>query len=198
VSTIYLEGGGDSTQLKIRCREGFRRLLEKCGFKGRMPRLVACGGRGAAFDHFLTAIEPGIAGGFVAMLIDSEDPMNDIDAVWTHLKARDGWHRPSSVSNEQVLLMTTCMESWIVVDRATLARHFGPSLQTSSLPPLVNIETRARADIQDRLENATRGCSNAYSKGERSFQLLGELEPEALKRYLPSFARMLRILSKKL
>ena len=30
MSTIYLEGGGDSNQLKIRCREGFRKLLEKC------------------------------------------------------------------------------------------------------------------------------------------------------------------------
>ena len=52
VSTIYLEGGGDSNQLKIRCREGFCKLLEKCGFARRMPKLVACGGRDAAFDRF--------------------------------------------------------------------------------------------------------------------------------------------------
>ncbi len=38
-ATIFLEGGGDSKELHIRCREGFRQLLEKCGFKGRMPRL---------------------------------------------------------------------------------------------------------------------------------------------------------------
>ena len=82
VSTIYLEGGGDSAQLKIRCREGFRKLLAKCGFDGRMPKLVACGGRGAAFDHFLTAHGARIAGEYIALLIDSEDPMTDIEAAW--------------------------------------------------------------------------------------------------------------------
>ena len=49
-STIYLEGGGDSRDLLIRCQKGFRKLLERCGYAGRMPKLVACGGRGAAFD----------------------------------------------------------------------------------------------------------------------------------------------------
>ena len=28
---IYLEGGGDSKDGKVRCREGFRKLLKKCG-----------------------------------------------------------------------------------------------------------------------------------------------------------------------
>jgi hypothetical protein len=40
-STIYLEGGGDSREGQIRCREGFRKLLERCSYKKRMPRLVA-------------------------------------------------------------------------------------------------------------------------------------------------------------
>ena len=38
---IYLEGGGDSKDGKVRCREGFSKLLRKCGLSGRMPRLVA-------------------------------------------------------------------------------------------------------------------------------------------------------------
>ncbi len=81
MSKIYLEGGGDSTQLTIRCREGFRKLLVKCGFAGRMPRLVACGGQGTAFDRFMTAHETAIAGEYLALLIDSEDPMADIEAA---------------------------------------------------------------------------------------------------------------------
>ena len=31
--TIYVEGGGDSDEIKRRCREGFRKLFEKCDFK---------------------------------------------------------------------------------------------------------------------------------------------------------------------
>ncbi len=198
MSKIYLEGGGDSTQLTIRCREGFRKLLVKCGFAGRMPRLVACGGRGTAFDRFMTAHETAIAGEYLALLIDSEDPMADIEAAWAHLKARDGWDQPLGASDAQVLLMTTCMETWIIVDRAALARHYGQKLRTSALPPLVCVESRARHDVQTGLENATEKCSNAYAKGKRSFEILGELDPEVLKPHLPSFVRMLRILDESL
>ena len=51
---IYIEGGGDSKELRIRCREGFRRLLDQCGFTGRMPKLIACGGRDATFAVITT------------------------------------------------------------------------------------------------------------------------------------------------
>jgi hypothetical protein len=198
VSTIYLEGGGDSNQLKIRCREGFRRLLEKCGFAKRMPKLVACGGRDAVFDRFQTALKTALAGEYVALLIDSEDPMADIEVAWAHLKARDGWDQPLGASDAQAMLMTTCMETWVVVDRAALARHYGRKLRASALPPLVNVESRERHDVQNRLVNATAMCSNSYAKGKRSFEVLGELDPEALKPHLPSFVRMVRILNENL
>ena len=196
--TIYLEGGGDSNYLKSRCREGFCKLLAKCGFAGRMPKLVACGGRNAAFDHFETAHETAIAGEFVAMLIDCEDPMADIEATWTHLKARDGWDQPLGTIDVQAMLMTTCMEAWIIVDRAALTRHYGQKLRKSALPPLTNVESRSRHDVQTRLARATEKCSNAYAKGKRSFEILGELDPEELKPHLPSFVRMVRILKKNL
>ena len=72
---IYLEGGGESKELHSRCREGFCKLLQNCGFAGRMPRLFACGGREATFDDFKTALAAAAPGDFVAMLIDSEDPI---------------------------------------------------------------------------------------------------------------------------
>ena len=159
--TIYLEGGGDSSELRIRCREGFRKLLERCGYAGRMPKLVACGGRGAAFDDFKIALANAREGDFVALWIDSEDPMADVETTWGHLKARDGWARPKEATNEQVLLMTTCMETLIVADRETLAEHYGAELQESSLPSLQNLEGRSRSAIQDALTHATRKCSNA-------------------------------------
>jgi hypothetical protein len=196
VSTIYLEGGGDSNQLRIRCREGFRKLLASCGFTGRLPRLVACGGRGAAFDHFKTAHET--AGEYVALLIDSEDPMTDVEAAWAHLNARDGWDQPPGAGDEHVLLMTTCMETWVVVDRSALARHYGQKLRVSVLPPLANAESTMRDDILSRLVKATEKCSNGYAKGRRSFEVLAKLDPAALKPHLPSSARVLRILDEKL
>jgi len=195
---IYLEGGGDSKELHTRCREGFRKLLEKCGYKGRMPRLTACGGRESAFEDFRIAHDSRAAGDFVAMMIDSEDPISDTEATWSHLNDRDGWVKPSGAIDEQVLLMTTCMETWIVADRESLGRHYGDRLQVSALPPLENLEGRSRHDIQDALVHATRGCKNAYQKGKRSFKILSELAPGALKPNLPSFSRNLGILDKEL
>ena len=97
---------------------------------GRLPKLVACGGRSAAFDAFKTAHSKSRKSDFVALWIDSEDPVTDIEATWEHLKNRkdDQWGRPSRAKNEQVLLMTTCMETWIVADRKTLAEHYGAVL----------------------------------------------------------------------
>ncbi len=93
---IYLEGGGrgaHSREGDIRCREGFRKLLESCGFQGRMPRLAACGGRRAAFGDF-AARHSSANADFVALWIDSEEPLSDLEAGWTHLETLDGWERP--------------------------------------------------------------------------------------------------------
>ena len=195
---IYLEGGGDSKELHTRCREGFRKLLEKCGYRGRMPRLSACGGRRSAFEDFQIAHENRRPDDLIAMMIDSEDPIADKEASWNHLRDRDGWEKPSGALDEQVLFMTTCMETWIITDRVSLERYYGSELQASALPALTTMEDRNRHDIQDSLVHATRNCKNAYQKGKRSFDVLSELAPEALKPHLPSFRRNLRILDKEL
>jgi hypothetical protein len=197
-STIYLEGGGDAKDLQVRCRKGFNALLQSCGFAGRMPRLVASGGRETALSDFKTAHAGSAATDFVAMLIDSEEPVEDVEETWRHLAARDDWPRPEGAQDDQVLFMTTCMETWIVGDRKTLSAHYGPKLQASALPSLQNLEQRRRDEVQKALTRATRNCTNAYAKGERSFRVLAKLDPETLEAHLPSFARMRRILNDKL
>ena len=197
---IYIEGGGEDSDLDIRCREGFRKLLLTCGFKGRMPRLVACGGRDAVHKDFSVALDNQGPKDYMAMWIDSEEPMLDIESAWSHLqtiKTVSRWRKPATAQDHQVLFMTTCMETWIIADRSALAAHYGSKLQQSALPPLENLEERSRHDIQDQLVHATRNCTNAYLKDERSFEILGKLTPDALK-CLPSFLRVLRILTKHL
>lgn len=200
---LYIEGsrtGANSKSDQIRCREGFRKLIERAGFSERMPRLTACGGRASAFDDFRTAHATSKKGDFVAMLVDSEDPMSDVEKAWEHLKTRDDWDKPDGAVDGQVLLMTTCMETWIAADRDALKQYYGHKLQENALPPLHDLEKRGRHDVLAKLEHATRHCSNgtnSYSKGRRSFEVLGMLNPDALNA-LPSFARMVRILREKL
>jgi len=194
---LYVEGG-ESKEDQIRCREGFRKLLEKAGFSGRMPRLSACGGRGSVFDDCKTAYALRKVGDYIAMLVDSEDPVGDLERTWDHLKHRDQCDKPVGATDEQVLFMTTCMETWIVTDRRALQEHYGHSLQENALPPLTNLESRDRHEVYDKLVHASRNCSNAYSKGKRSFELLAKLDPAVLKQHLPSFVRVDRILKAKL
>ena len=54
---LYVEGGGDGRLLHDQCRKGFRLFLEGAGLKGRMPRIVACGGREQAYDRFCMKVE---------------------------------------------------------------------------------------------------------------------------------------------
>jgi hypothetical protein len=196
-AVVYLEGGGDSKDAHGQCREGFRTLLEKCGLKGRMPRLFASGSRSNAYADFCADVNQS-HGRFVAMLIDSEEPMTDIDKPWNHLKTRDGWDQPNGATNDQALLMVTCMETWIVVDRAALKKHYGQKLQENASPSLTNLESQDRHSVQDKLSHATRNCTNAYSKGKRSFSVLAEVDPNELEKHLPSFQRTVRILNEKL
>ncbi|MHC9540603.1 MAG: DUF4276 family protein [Vulcanimicrobiota bacterium] len=199
---IFIEGGGDSKELRTRCREGFSKLLVKYGFDGKMPRLIACGGRDAVYDKFKTELARNDSNDYVAMWIDSEEPLEDVELAWEHLRkvtTVTPWDKPAGADDDQVLFMTTCMETWIVADRNTLKEHYGSKLQKSALPPVLpELERRTRDEVQDKLEHATRNCSNAYRKGKRSFEVLSKLMPDNLKNSLPSFARVCRILEEQL
>jgi len=195
---LYVEGskkGADSRGMDIRCRAAFHKLLDGCGLRIR-PRIVPCGSRGDAFKAFRSAMKQG-KGEYVGLLVDSEDPVQNIDQTWSHLRARDQWEKPAGADDENALLMTTCMETWIVSDRAALKEHYGHALQENALPPLHDLEKRDRHDVHDKLAHATRNCSKPYAKGKRSFDVLEKVKPTALS-LLPSFHRMVRILREKL
>ncbi len=193
---LYIEGGESKTD-QILCRKAFSSLLQKAGLAGRLPRLTASGSRNATFDGFKTAHHGNRSGAFVAMLVDSEDPVENIGEPWPHLKKRDGWDQPLGAGDDQALLMVTSMETWIAADRDALTRHYGKQLQENALPPLYDLEARHRHSVHGQLEHATRNCSNAYRKGKRSFELLETLNVTALAQ-LPSFARFIRILKDRL
>lgn len=204
---IYIEGGASgpnndgssSKYLTIACQKAFHALLAKMGLQ-RQPRLVPCGGRGKVYDRFCIEHASGKAD-YVAMWIDAEEPMINIEKSWEHLAAVNTvpkWNRPPDAEDEQVLFMTTCMETWVATDRATLRAYYGRRLNENPLPGLPNIENRSRTAVFGALVMATKDCKNGYEKGKRSSEVLGELDPSILRQHLPSFARVERILKEKL
>jgi hypothetical protein len=135
------------------------------------------------------------------MWLDSEEPVADVEKTWKHLQnvqSVPAWDKPEGASDDQVLFMTTCMETWIVADRMALREHYGDALLESGLLSLVDLERRLRDEVQESLVHATRDCSNAYAKGKRSFEILGKLTPPILEKHLPSFVRVRRILNERL
>ena len=193
-AVVFLEGGGDTESLRRKCREAFRKLLINCGFSGRLPQLRACGSRENAFKEFAVADAHSGRVDYVAMLIDSEAPVADVERTWDHLRRRDRWRKPSDATDDQVLFMVTSMETWIATDHEALRKRFPRDFNGKRLPEPNRIEVRHRNDVLTALKRAT---NNRYSKGATSFELLGSLYPGTLQQ-LPSFRRARRILNEKL
>lgn len=193
-----MEGGGDRAELHSECRRAFQALIEKAGFKGRMPKFTAMGPRGKAFSAFCRAHTAAGQGEFPVLLVDSEEPVAEASR-WAHLRARDKWEKPDGVEEDQAQLMVQCMETWIVADRGTLREFFGQGFRVNALPAMNELENRSKEDVQNGLERATENCKGPYKKGKRSFRVLAELDPDVLKKkHLSHFERLCGMLERRL
>jgi len=184
---IFVEGGGDNASLKSECRKAFKKLLEKAGFAGRLPSIIACGGRVQAFEQFQQALRERSFD--VILLVDSEGPVSQ-NSPWAHVLHRkgDGWKQPPDASDDDLQLMTECMESWIVADRKHLREYFGDALNENALPARPDIEQVAKKDLYHALHEATkRSSKGSYDKGSHSFKLLADVAPEAIRRACPTW-----------
>jgi len=177
---VYVEGGGDSNQLRRQCRNGFREFFSKAGLEGHMPRVVACGSRQRAYDQFCAAIDEAEGDSFIVLLVDSETAVAVSDSPWEHLRKRDKWVQPSAATDASAQLMVQCMEAWFVADRQSLSDYFGKDFKDATLPARDDVEAIAKDDLERMLKQATRSCSKGkgtYRKGRHSFDLLGCLDP---------------------
>jgi len=159
-----------------------------------MPRIVAGGGRNATFDKFKTSVRSAGTNDYPILLVDSEEVVSDNTTAWAHLKNRDDWDRPAGVAEDQAQVMVTCMETWFMADQGALRSYFGNTLNERRLFPTNDLETRHRHLVRDALAEATRHCKRNYHKGDRSFEILAELDPQMLKRFLPHFLTLIQAL----
>ena len=172
---LYVEGGGNSKTLRTACRRGFAGFLERAGAAGRMPRIVACGGRGNAYDSFKTAHSS--IGVSAMLLVDAEGPVT-AKGPWEHLQQSDGWRRPRGATDDQCHLMVEVMESWFLADKDALQAYFGQGFRRQALPVNPNIEQIPKQDVERGLDGATQGTRKGrYEKGAHSFEILARLDP---------------------
>lgn len=194
---LFVEGGGDNDSLKTECRRGFNKLLTSAGFQGRMPRIVACGGRRNAYEQFCTALGEG-DGVKAFLLVDAEEPVT-ATSPWDHVLQRkgDGWIQPATATVETLHLMAQCMEAWLLADRQSLKKFYGQGFNENALPPPgAAPETVAKLDLFQKLEKATHDAKTkgAYGKGKHSFQLLAMIDPSLLRKASPWADRFFKTL----
>lgn len=184
--TVFVEGGGQSKDLRTRCREGFHNFLSKAVAHGRSPKIVACGSRSDAFDRFKTAVSQGSSGEYL-LLVDSEDVVSAA-TVWQHVGHRpdDNWECPDGAREEDLHFMAVCMESWLVADAESLSGFYSDHFHAARLPPTDNLETVDKATILQTLRSATRDTTKGeYAKGKVSFAALGALDINTVRKRMP-------------
>lgn len=185
---LLVEGGGNHNDaLKSECRKGFAKLLERAGFKGRMPRIIACGGRRAAYNDFCAELASGA--GAVFLLVDAEAPVLRA-SPWQHVGEREGdkWAMPPDATDAHLHLMVQCMETWFLADRSALAKYFGNGFNQNALPlATTNVESVKMHDVFDHLKRATKDTKTkgAYDKGSHSFNVLEQLDPSLVRKASP-------------
>ena len=186
---IYMEGGGDSRDGRAALRVGMDALLKPLkdlAQRERMRwRLVACGGRDAAFRAFRNANHDDT---IAALLVDSEGPVSTTPVA--HLAGRDGWQL-LSVDGDAIHLMVQVMETWIVADAAALRRYYGRGFEPRRLPRSPVLEEVAKADLARALDRATAATSKgSYRKIRHASELLARIDPEVVKQRCPHFDRL--------
>lgn len=186
---VYVEGGGDHNKtLGTECRRGFSEFFRKAGLEGRMPRVVACGGRKGACDSFKTSNENTGNEDFAILLVDSEAPVAGPDP-WEHvrLRAGDGWERPAGASCDQLHLMVQAMEAWFHADKDALQKYYRQDFRPGALSPRLDIDNIPKADLFSGLKLATKACTTKgeYSKGGHSFAILAMIDPAKVRAASP-------------
>lgn len=197
---VYVEGGGDNRSFRAKCREGFTNFFCKAGLKGRMPRIVASGGRVKAFKDFRNALKNAGAEEFIFLLVDSEEGVGVKAEAWEHLKRRDNWDKPAAATDDNAHLMAQCMESWFLADKDKLAAFFGDGFNRGALPTRLAVEDIPKQDVLNGLKAATRNCGKKgeYHKGRHSFKVLSCLDPEKVTAASPHARRLVEILLAKM
>jgi hypothetical protein len=185
---LYVEGGGDHNKaLQTVCRKGFSEFIRKSGLGGRMPRVIACGGRQQAFESFRTAQDDEGMTSRPVLLVDAETAVNAANP-WEHVRHRTGdkWERPPGAAEDQIQLMVQTMEAWFHADREELQSFYGNGFRIGALSARAEVEMVPKADLFSGLRAATRDCQKGeYSKGAHSFQILARINPAKVRAASP-------------
>ncbi len=192
---IYIEGGGDSQSGLRQLRLAFQEFFSE--FSGRQPKVVACGGRGAAFDDFGTALREAARKDldtFIILLVDAEAEVN-VSSARQHLSQRDGWDL-QGIGDDQVHLLVQAIEAWLIADRDALRKHYGADLNENALPGR-QPEEIPKNDLKRALKQAGRNTKKkGYHEISDGTKILELLDPAKVRAACPHCRALFAIISR--
>jgi hypothetical protein len=196
---LYIEGGGDSRETKLKLSHGFSAFLRDIVSLARKKRIkwfiIACGSRLSAFDNFQTALRSH-AEAFNVLLVDSEGPINSEPRK--HLRDRDGWDL-SKVGDAQCHLMVQTMEAWIIADIAALKNFYRQGFHPGAIPKTADVEQIDKSALESSLKAATRKTQKGeYHKIRHASELLKRIDPVKVRNAAPHCRRLFLTLERKI
>jgi hypothetical protein len=202
VVRVFVEGGGEYRLRQAPLRRALHRWIERAA-QGTAFKVIACGGRSEAFEDFRTGIADDR--GPCVLLVDSEEAVEGFRpprqwtpeelacAVeercgtwrWEHVERRggDGWEKPDGATGKHLHFMAQAMEAWLCADPEALAAWFGHGFKIGKLPRRRNIEDEPKADLNAKLQAATRESKRGSYKKGRDFALIGQVDPEKVQEH---------------
>ncbi|MGM0492332.1 MAG: DUF4276 family protein [Armatimonadota bacterium] len=176
--TIYVEGGGGERRGLQQLRLAFREFFSE--FAGSMPKVVACGGRGAAYEDFMMAVRQSPSSA-ILLLVDAERPVSG-DSSTQHLAdPPDRWDL-RGIPDDRVHLMVQTIEAWMVADPDALSAYFGNGFNENALPGRRNPEEIPKDDLKRALEQAGRDTKKkGYHEINDGTEILKRLDPATVR-----------------
>lgn len=188
---ILVEGGGKSTGRKNLLRTGFNAFFRDISESARNLKvrwdLSVCGSRGETFRDFHIARKDK-SNTHVFLLVDSDGPVTT--GGLAYLTKHAGFKNLSNAEDRFIHLMIHAMEAWIIADPAALAKYYGQHFAQSALPKAINLETVAKADLENAFKQAIAKTGKPeYDKIHDASQLLARINPAIVHQRCPSSHR---------
>ena len=193
-ATLYIEGGGERKDLRVRFLKGWRTFFDAADV-GRRTKIVRGGSRNETFKRFTSAVRGRPADTLPLLLVDSEGPVQAGHSPWQHLRARDGWNKPDETGEDQAFLMVQFMETWFLADTDGLRRYFGSEFSGRGIKQWPELEAVPKDTVLKALAQATAACGKTYEKGKISFELLAHIDPARVKATCPHAKALLERLT---